>query len=145
MVFTHDGDATRWRDGNVRKRLWTVKWQKADLVYGEGGAIGGSMSEVTGEIYGDGKEASTFKAKSAEADRDTGELKLVGAVEVRSIQPGATLRCETLRWASNGQEIVRAQGQVRVESDGYRLGSFEQLWATPDLSQVGTPDAFTKT
>lgn len=141
-LFTEAGDATRFTQDGVRRKLWTVRWESAYLRYASNGAVGGDMDVVTGSLYKDDKVVSTYKAKKAVADEVTGELKLEGDVEVYSPEQNSTLRSETLIWASKGREVIKAKGRVRLESPLYVAGEVPELWADPDLGRVATPEVF---
>lgn len=99
------------------------------------------MQDVEGQIFEDGKPVSTFKAKSASADKASNTLTLDEGIEVRSHARKATLRCSKLLWISDKGRI-EADGPVSVETDSYTIGPFAKAFARADLSMVATPDLF---
>jgi hypothetical protein len=122
------------------------------------------MASVRGEIYEKGVVTSTFTANSAFADKRTGILKLSGNVRVHSSVPPAEqnvtltsspkpssgkreLRCDQLEWLFESEiqkgKLAKAVGNVTVVTeDGGIVGPVPELWSTPDLKVVGTPEAF---
>jgi len=149
-------------DDRSRERLWTVNWESAQLDVGADGAIGGHMEGVRGVLYQDDKPTSYFTAKAADADRETGVLKLSGDVRVvspkepespdffisdkrRAISDtpiaGARLECEALEWRSDAN-VIAAKGHVRVVTEDWIAGPEDELWTNSKLTRVGTPDRF---
>lgn len=101
------------------------------------------MEGVRGVLYREDKEVSDFWASRAEADSRTGILKLTGQVRVVARDGGSRLECETLEWRGS-EKIVVARGGVRVTHRDWSMGPAPELWASPELKRVGTPDAFSK-
>lgn len=139
--------------------VYTIRWKSAQLEYMEAKQnYGGTMQDVSGVLYVEGKEVSTFTADSAEADKETGFLRLSGHVHVisedtesksnatpakpvvRHAFPPGDLFCDRLE-VVNQLSIIKARGNVQVK-DGHGTMGGDEFWATPDLRFVSTPDLF---
>ena len=121
--------------------LWHVESDKSQIVYGGEKKLSGSLEKVNGDLYENGKLVSTFRADSATADQEENRLELEGKVEVTEMRESATLIAQKVTWDGKQQQI-RASGDVRVVAKSYQMGPFKELWASPDLMHVGTPDVF---
>ncbi|MBX3118478.1 MAG: LPS export ABC transporter periplasmic protein LptC [Fimbriimonadaceae bacterium] len=135
------GNMTRSSETNRGTKLWHIEWQSVQLALSDDQAMGGSMKTVTGIMYKDGADASTFDAEGADADKETNTLKLWGKVTVRSKEHQATLTCEKLTWHAD-RGVLEASGVVTVVYKDYTLGPFERLLCSPELQYVSTPDLF---
>ena len=96
---------TRMSVGAVREKLWGITARWATLHYGDQGAFGGRLKEVTGEIYDQGVVVSEFKADTAEADKASSTLTLAGNIVVRDRREGAELRCDAMVYRADLRRI----------------------------------------
>ncbi|MFQ3676960.1 MAG: hypothetical protein SNJ74_03350 [Fimbriimonadaceae bacterium] len=140
-VQTAGGEAVRLSDQEPRVRVWSARWGKAQLSYGESGRISGTMETVTGAFYENGEPASEFSAERAVADQSTARLVLEGRVVVVSQDPAGRLSCDTLTWDAEAG-VLEARGNVRYETDRFVLGPFASMLGSPKLQRVGTPELF---
>jgi hypothetical protein len=157
-VKTHGAEGTRYSDEKVRRALWTVAWESANLTYGEDLGFYGTADRVHGTLYKDGVAASRFKSDTADIQKDTNILTLKGHVSVERLEPegrtghkdGASSKesraegrmfCETLVWYPE-RGLGEAKGKVRFETDDYTMGPFDTLLFSPELKAGGTPQMF---
>lgn len=128
------------------EKAWTVHWVGAKLNLGSSGKDGerngaGTFQNVTGSVYQNGTEASTFRSDEGYGENKTSHLHLTGHVIVVSTDQHATLFCDRLEWIPE-TKLIRASGNVRVEGKSGKLGTFSEVLATPKLERIGTPDLF---
>ncbi len=116
--------------------------ENSELTLDPKGAFG-TMQTVKGEIYQDDKVASTLTADSGEAEKDTGVLRQKATVVVNGINPKATVKGDQLEWDARIR-IVKVKGNPSIDSPQIVMNTTDELWSTPDLKQVGTPDQFKK-
>lgn len=137
------GENTQRSSEANRERQWTVDWQSAQIDTVGTGGHAGRMRQVSGTIYEKDKPVGTFQGDSGFADQTKQVLLLKGKVRIVSNDPKlkATLYADEVRYDAR-DKIVRAIGNVRVESDLGTLSPVKELWATPDLKTFGTPDMF---
>jgi hypothetical protein len=102
------------------------------------------MDEVEGTLYENSVPSSTFRASRALADKASAELKLDQNVVITSRQGSTTLRSDSITWASKGEELIKAAGDVSLKGEWGEVTGLQQAWATPDLKAFGTPDIFKK-
>ncbi len=105
---------------------------------------GGDMDTVDGTIFKDDKQASKFSAEKGHAEKGTGVLTLSGNVVVRAENPTVIMRCDQVEWDARIQ-ILKAKGNVRFDETGYTLGTMKELWCSPDLRHIATPELYSKT
>lgn len=117
---------------------FVVRAQSSEIQVEKGGSQSG-LDKVEGEIFQKGKLASRFTASQGRVDQSARSLQASGKVEVRDTSRGIVLRADNVRYREGEAKIV-ASGRVTVSSEEWRIGPFDQLAATPDLSRVGTPD-----
>lgn len=111
------------------------------MTYQDKNTFFGSMTGVSGEIYDRDQVASRFSANTADANKAQDTLQLSGNVDLSSEKPASHLHCRSLAW-DPAQRVVKATGNVTLETPSYDLGPVPELWATPNLSQAGTPSEF---
>ena len=121
------------------KKLWTVKWESAQLEAGD--RIYGTMNTVSGTIFENDKPVSDFFGERGVSKKDSDVLALEGKVRVVSREQKATLYCDRLEWHGE-RKLAIAKGNVRVESPLFVMDAGPELWSNPDLSQVATPDLY---
>lgn len=96
------------------------------------------MQGVSGEIYQEGKQVSTFTGARAVANKDKNQLVVTGGVVVNGLDPKAKLECERLEWNTKVKRLD-AQGKVKITFQEGVLGPMDKLWCLPDLQRAGTP------
>jgi hypothetical protein len=138
-VETGAGSATRLADDD--KPNYDVAWASSQLEFGEKGVFSGAMESVSGTLYSKGKPVSRFAAKIARASKLSQILSLEQVVTISSQNPKGVLYCDTLEW-DNKRSLLRAKGNVRFDGESFTLGTAPEIWATPDLSVIATPDQF---
>jgi lipopolysaccharide export system protein LptA len=143
VIHTGQGESTQFSADAKRERLWDIEWESAGI-----GATGdekgkASMQTVTGHLYRDAQTVSTYQGDAATADQTAKILILRGNVQVKSLAYDAVLHCDEIRYEGQ-RSLVRARGHVRIVGKGSEVQSATELWATPDLRTVGSPEAFLK-
>lgn len=144
VVNTKSGNAVGYSVEGERMPLWKVGWQEAKIILLEGGNTVTQMKGASGTFLKDGKDASNFQSATGTADKGKGDIDVDGQVVVVSLTDKATLRCDHIHYASKGQQIVQATGNVRVDGEWGTVSGLQEVWATPDLKVFGTPDLFQK-
>jgi len=141
-IHAGSGSSEQYSEGPKREKQWSVKWEEAQIDVTEQAKLG-RMQKVSGELFADGKPKGTYSADSGFADKGKNLLVLKGKVRISSNDPKlkATLLCDEVRYDAD-EKLVRARGNVRVESEQGNLSTLSELWATPDLTSFGTPDMF---
>lgn len=124
-------------DGNV---VLAVRAASSNIEVGE--AVGRSaLQQVDGEIYEAGKLKSRFRAERGTVDQAKRLINADGNVVVRDPNNGIALRADSIRYL-DGSGRIEAKGRVTVSSEAWKIGPFVDLWSTPDLQRVATPDRF---
>lgn len=142
-VFTGSGEATRHSGEANRKKRWTIRWKESQFETHEEGRVSGVMKGVTGTIFRNDRPVSDFSADRGIARKENDVLSLEGKVRMISRDPKGELICDRLDWQPDADRI-EAKGNVRGTMSGWRMGVFPELWCTPDLRTVATPDLFGK-
>ncbi|MGV3615640.1 MAG: hypothetical protein ACO1SV_09935 [Fimbriimonas sp.] len=148
-------------DGTTKQEtLWDVEWESSQAQPEEGGKA--TLRTVNGRIFTDGKPSARFKADGGRVDQKKQLLILRGNVEIVSVgdfkikvatpnkpassDPGdpITLTCDQVRYEAKDPKrvVIKARGKVRVQSKTGTFGPTAELWATPDLNVVATPNLF---
>jgi len=123
------------------KPEWELTAQRSSVTYRGDGRLKGSLELVTGKIYDKNGFAADVSADTGEADQTKKRLDLAGHVMIKSKDGKTTLRTGRMRWLAD-LEMIEAWDGVEVVTDDYKMGPFKRVWATADLSKVGTPDRF---
>ena len=137
-----------------RDPLWDVRWETSQVEAQEGGKA--VLRTVHGRLYTNGKPTTTFEADGARIDQKAKLLILRGNVKIvtESSQPAgdgemtlrgrSTLTCDLLRYEAKNpkRRVVKAQGNVRLAGEVGTVGPTAELWASPDLGVVATPNLF---
>lgn len=124
-----------------RMRAWSVQAKSAKLNFAGEGKMSGDLVGVSGVLFKNDTEAGTFTADRGSANQEQRRLVLRGRVRLVSLTQKAVLTADELEWL-DGEERVEARGNVRVRSERYEVGPFPKVLATPDLTDIGTPDMF---
>lgn len=143
VVNTGPGGATARAADAAHTPTYHIAWKSAKIDLSDRGLLGGSMEQVTGEMYAKGKPVNSFRADRAKADRKTQILSAEGEVLVFSKEFAAKLACQRLEWDAK-KNVVKAMGGVVLTGTNGQgaVGPVPELWATPDLHLVATPDMF---
>jgi LPS export ABC transporter protein LptC len=112
-------------------------------IYEKGGQFTGELSGVTGEIFKSEVVACTFQADRSTADKNKDILVLEGNTKVVSKDMKMTLTCDRIRYDAK-TEFVQALGKVKIHGPSGTVTGLEEVWATPDMKEFGTPDMFKK-
>jgi hypothetical protein len=142
-VNVGSGSAMRRLEGEGRQRAWSIRWESAQIEYGDDENFGGEMTGVSGTLYRDDQAVGTFRADQAIADKKTSLLTMRGNVRLAATDPESTLHCGELQWLAD-EDLVKAKDRVRLESEFYTAGEFGEVWARPDLSRIASPETFHK-
>lgn len=141
VVNLGQGKATIRDDAAKRDPLWDVEWQSAQLQVEDQGQGSGTMRGVSGTIFSEGKPVAKFSADGGRGDRQAQTLLLRGNVRVVSDSPQGTLVCDRILYVAK-EKVIKAQGNVRVTSPQGTIGTMSEIWTSPDLSVVATPELF---
>ncbi len=126
---------------NLQEILYKISWQKASLTIGNEGPFASDMEGVSGSMFAGGKEASSFQAESASANKEKQLLKLSGGVDVQSNSYKMKLHCDNLEYRAK-QKLIVAKGHLVVSGVNGSLSGPDEIWATPDLKVIATPKEF---
>lgn len=138
-----------------RKSLWFVEWDSAriDVVDSPKNDLlgGGRLERVRGYLFDEGKPGSTFRGDRGVGDKEKKTLTLRGNVHVvapdkdasgkKSNTPAAELTCDQIVYDAE-KKVIRALGHVKVTGEIGTIGTLSEVWATPDLNRIATPDMF---
>ncbi len=134
--------ADRFGGKENQTRLWTVRWKSAVLdLAKEGGQLTGKMSDVTGDIFKAQKVVSTFQSDRSIVDKNNEILVLEGRAKVISKETKTTMTCDRIRYEA-AKELIRASGDVKVVGTSGTISGLQEVWMTPDLKVIATPDMF---
>lgn len=124
-----------------REPLWDVQWQKGDVITKDQGVTGGMLRNVTGQLYNHSRPGTKFKGDEAKAFQLAQTLTLIGNVKMTSLDPAVTLTCDRVFYDAK-RKVIKAFGNVKVTSRMGTIGTLTELWTTPDLKVVATPNLF---
>jgi hypothetical protein len=144
FVNSQSGNAIAYTVEGPRRPTYKVAWKTVRIVVQPDGNTITQMGDASGTFIQDGKDASTFQSAKGVANKGTGAIDVDGNVVVVSLTQDATLRCDHIHYASKGQELVQAVGNVSVVGKWGTVSGLQEVWATPDLKVFGTPDLFQK-
>ena len=137
-------DGTTDYFGTTGNKLWTISWKTGHASINPSDPqadTSGILDDVSGVIFQKAVESSQFRADHGVGNKKSKMLKLTDSVVIRSHDPQLTLDCEQVDYSGN-EEIVRAQKNVRVLGTIETVGTIEEVWASPDLKTIATPDMF---
>lgn len=123
------------------KTVWILNGEAVRAGLEESGNNEFFVTTATGEIYTDGEVASTFTADEAKASTETKKLVLDQNVMIKSNSQKLTLKADKITWMEERQ-LFAASGNVKIDSKTWQLGDMPEVWATPDLSKIGSPNKF---
>ncbi|MEZ0326108.1 MAG: LPS export ABC transporter periplasmic protein LptC [Fimbriimonas sp.] len=137
-----ESKADRYGGKENRTHLWTVRWKSGSVdLYDKGGQVTGTMSGISGEIYKAEKVVSTFVSDESTVDKNNEVLVLDGHAKVISKEMKTTMTCDKIRYDA-GKQLIRALGNVRIAGPSGTVSGLQEIWTTPDLKVVATPDMF---
>lgn len=105
------------------------------------GDSAGVFKGVSGMIFQGTKTASKFRADTGQGDQKSQILTLSDHVVVTSADPEATMQCDRMVYDGK-KKLIRAIGNVRVTGTMSTQDAIKELWATPDLKKIATPEMF---
>ncbi|MCB0825551.1 MAG: hypothetical protein KDC26_05140 [Armatimonadetes bacterium] len=108
----------------------------------EDGSQEAFLNGVTGSLFDEGKEVSQFEAEEGKADSENKRLVLTKA-KVKSMERDLALNADTIRWMED-RKLFAAEGSVTIQGANWSFGPSDVLWASPDLSELGSPEKFQK-
>lgn len=108
------------RDLETGKLLWELK-AKRGSGQAQDGKILGTLQEVQGVLYKDGKPTLRFEADHAKADSDAQRVAAWGRVRAVSDVNKAKLTAQKITWEAK-RDLVTAEGNVRIQ-----WGDFEMV------------------
>ena len=123
---------------------FTLHWEGGEFDLDKGGLDEANLKAPRGEIFGDGKTVATYRADAGGAARETRRLQVRGDVVFRSQDETQTLKAPRGEYR-NDERLVRMTGGVVASGTFGTLSGVPELWATPDLRLIGTPDMVAKT
>lgn len=106
------------RDIETGKMLWELKAKKGSGQASNSKVIG-TLRQVQGVLYREGKPALRFEADYAKADSDQKRVVAWGSVKAVSNTNKAELTAEKITWESK-RDLMTAEGNVRI-----KWGDFE--------------------
>ncbi|RYG31503.1 hypothetical protein EON81_22745 [bacterium] len=143
VVHVGKGQGTN-TEPNGGKSIWDIKWQDADIDPKTRVLTGQNLS---GTIYQNGKPVADYVGGTGGADNSKKLIVLSRNVQVKSkSENGMTLYCDELKYeGTQGKDgRIRAKGNVRVVSKEGSINFASEVYATPDLKQIGLPEVFGK-
>jgi len=108
------------RDIETGKMLWELKAKKGSGQANSGKVIG-TLQQVQGVLYREGKPTLRFEADYAKADSDQKRVAAWGRVKAVSNTNKAELTAEKITWESE-RDLITAEGNVRI-----KWGDFEMF------------------
>lgn len=142
-ISAGSGSVDYYTNDAKRELVYSISWKGGSATTVDSKRFYYKLTDVSGSLYKDGKVASTFTADSGEADQSAGRLSLMGDVEINSAvsKQKGTLNCEKMSFAEEDR-IIKFSGGVHLNGQGFSLGEFDELWSTPDLMVISTPELF---
>ena len=137
----NSGPVTVTAKGEKGGDAWTLRGESSRVGIDDDGGKRVYLTGVEGEVYDQGALASRFKAESAKANSETKALVLDGRVAVTSEGQKARLQADQVNW-NEAKRVFVAKGNVHIESPGWTYGPMREVWATPDLKKMGSPEKF---
>lgn len=139
------GNTTIYSTSDVKSPpSFTLKWTKGSFDAEKGGIGSGRLTEPSGTIFSGAKPSSTYRADEGEAIKAQKRLNMRGDVTLRSLDGTQTLKAPEAEYRGD-VKLVRAMGGVVATGPFGTLSGVPELWATPDLRLIGTPDMVSKT
>lgn len=121
-------------------QAWSLNVEYSRVGISEDGTREVFVEGVQGKLFDEVGEASRFKSQSAKVNASSKRLVAEDA-EVDSNRQNIKLTANIVRWDEE-KKIIIAEGDVWLTGEKWNLGPSPVLYATPDLTKVGTPDKF---
>lgn len=126
------------KDGS---QAWVLRGAGSRVGIDDDGGKRVFLTGVEGELYDKGIVASRMKSESAKANSETKSLVLDGSVVLVSEEQKATIKARQVNW-NEAKRVFVAKGNVHIDSPDWTYGPMDEVWATPDLKKVGSPEKF---
>ena len=139
-VFSANGEASFFSEGENRRRLWHINWKNAEASSVGDSLTIGNMQQVNGEIF-QTTDTKTFKADNGSVDKPNDLLTLTGNVIVDSQKQGSHLTCDKLVYNAKNKTFD-ARGNVSVKSKTVSVSGVPAAMADENLDEVASPDMF---
>lgn len=123
---------------------FSLSWKEGGFDVLKDGGNRGHLESPSGDIYTDGKTTSAYRSDTGDADKAAKRLEMKGNVVLRSKDGTQTLKAAQGEYRGDVR-LVRAMGGVTASGPFGTLSGVPELWATPDLRLIGTPDMVGKT
>jgi hypothetical protein len=138
------GDTTVYKSSDPKAPVsFTVKWEKGGFKAAKSGIETGHLITVTGDLFSNGKKGSDYQADRGDAVREQRLLTMTGNVKLRAVDGKGTMNAPKAEYRGD-IGLVRAMGGVTAKGPFGTLSGVPELWATPDLNTIGTPDMVSK-
>lgn len=133
----------KWKNGQIDlTKTKTLTHENGKPKESEGvGPTHGALEGVDGQFFVNGKPNSTFRSEDGSGDKDRQVLTLWNNVHVISSDPKGELTCDKLIYDA-AKKRIQALGHVRVVGKVGTVGTLSEVWATPDLKTIATPELF---
>ncbi len=139
------GETTVWQTSDPKSPpSFTVGWTHGGFHIVDGAVDTGKLQNPRGHLFQNGKPTSTYRADNGDAVRANKRLNMRDHVVVQSIDKTQTLTSDQGEYRGD-TKLVRAMGHVVATGPFGTLSGSPELWATPDLKLIGTPDMVAKT
>ena len=130
---------TVYGSARAKDPSFTVRWDEGGFDAASGTVDTGDLKNPKGEIFQNGKAVSTYRADAGEAQRALERLDVTGGVQLRSADGKTTIKAPAAQYRGD-VKLLRATGGVTASGPFGTLSGVPELWATPDLRLIGTPD-----
>lgn len=132
--------------GEKNELLWNLKVDVGRFIVPQSGSkrgTTGSGTDVSGEIFDKGKVNCRYKAAHGDAINSpmNRTLTLSGHVEIDAVDPPGRLICDHLVY-DGIKRFFKATGHVQVLGTLGTKGTLDEVWATPDLTKIASPQLF---
>ena len=139
------GETTVFQSADPKSPIsFTVGWTGGGFRIADGDVDTGKLRLPRGHLFQNGRPTSTYRADTGDAVRATKRLNMRDHVVVQSVDKTQTLTSDDGEYRGDVR-IVRAIGHVVATGPFGTLSGSPELWATPDLKLIGTPDMVAKT
>lgn len=138
------GDTTVWQTSAPNSLpSFSVFWTSGVLNSASGSLDTGHLVAPHGQIFQNGKPTSNYRSDTGDARRADKRLNMRDHVWLQSIDKTQTLTADQGEYRGD-VKLVRAMGNVVAKGPFGTLSGSPELWATPDLRLIGTPDMVAK-
>lgn len=124
-------------DGTV---AWSVTAESSRVAITSDGNEEFFLKGVSGVLRDEKGDASKFTADTATANAKKRTIS-ANRARITSLRRDVTMEADGMKWLDD-KRLIAVEGNVWLRGKDWELGPSEVLWATPDLTKVGTPDQF---